>query len=85
MQIQNANILVVILNTAFVIFSLQSHGSIAGFADTKKSIFLSATAYKRPLNTAKAVQETYPSEGNFASAQICQRSAAPVLLPAPGI
>lgn len=65
MQIQNANILVVILNTAFVIFSPQSHGSIAGFADTKKSIFLSATAYKRPLNTGKAVQETYAIRRKF--------------------
>lgn len=58
MQIQNANILVVILNTAFVIFSLRSHGPIAGFANTEKPIFLSAVAYKRPVNTRKAVQET---------------------------
>lgn len=46
MQIQNANILVVILNMAFVIFSLSAHGPIAGFADTEKSSFLSAMTYK---------------------------------------
>lgn len=59
MQIQNANILVVILNTAFVIFSLSAHGPIAGFADTEKSSFLSAMTYKWSLNPGKAVQETY--------------------------
>lgn len=48
MQTQNANILVVILNTVFVIFSLSAHGPIAGFADTEKSIFLSAMTHKNP-------------------------------------
>lgn len=60
MQIQNANILVVLSNTSFVIFfSLSGHGPIAGFADTEESIFLSAMAYKGPLNPGKAVQERY--------------------------
>lgn len=38
-------------------FSLSDHGPIAGFADTEESIFLSAMAYKGPLNPGKAVQE----------------------------
>ena len=40
-------------------FSLSAHGPIAGFADTEKSIFLSAMVYKGSPNPGKAVQEKY--------------------------
>lgn len=52
-QIQNVNILVAILNTAFDIFSLSAHGPVAGFGDAKKSI-LSVMTYKGSLNPGKS-------------------------------
>lgn len=45
--------------TAFIIFSLLARGPIAGFAETEKSIFLSAMTFIWSLNPEKAVQEAY--------------------------
>lgn len=44
---------------AFIIFSLLAHGPTAGFAETEKSIFLSAMRFIWSLNPEKAAQEAY--------------------------
>lgn len=56
MQIWNANILVVILD-CFCYFSPLAHGPTAGFAETEKSIFLSAMTFIWSLSPEKAAQE----------------------------